>query len=225
MQPRDFSQQKPLLEMTALLLLPIPRFEFAFGAGKERADGCGCDVQRGGNFGVRQTGITEHQQLRLPRLHRAENCAHARAFLFFGDGLCWIAYACFDVPPARVEFVPLPALASTQRVQSQVCRDAVQPAAEIRFLPRRALTRSEPPERFEREVFSFRMIADETDEHAVDWRPVFEERRVELRGCASGLARAVRNRARFVCRHDSRLFLPGSVFVASTHLTPPGNGM
>ena len=57
MQPRDFSQQKPLLEMTALLLLPIPRFEFAFGAGKERADGCRRDVQRGGKFGVRQTRV------------------------------------------------------------------------------------------------------------------------------------------------------------------------
>jgi len=209
--------------MTALLLLPITRFEFAFGAGKERADGCGCDVQRGGKFGVRQTGITEHQQLRLPRLHRAENCAHARAFLFIGDGLRGIADLRFDLPLARVEFVPPPAFAGTQRVQSQVRRDAIQPAAEIRFPPRRAFVQS--PERFEREVFGVRVIADETHEHAIDRRPVFEERRVELRRRAGGLARAVRNRARFVCRHASRLFLPGSVFAASTHLTPPSAGM
>ena len=73
------------------------------------------------------------------------------------------------------------------------------------------------PDRFEREVFGFRVIADEPDEHAIDRRPVFEERRIELRRRAVGLARAVRNRARIVCRHASRLFLPGSVFAASTH--------
>jgi hypothetical protein len=53
---------------------------------------------------------------------------------------------------------------------------------------------------------------------------VFEERRVELRRVI-GLPRLVRNRARLVSRHDSRLILPGSVFAASTRLTPPGAGM
>lgn len=52
-----------------------------FGANQERADRAGRKVERSGNFGIRQPGVTQEEELRLTLRQGRQGGAHLMALL------------------------------------------------------------------------------------------------------------------------------------------------